>query len=290
MPTTCAWRVCTVMGLWLVLQAVLIGSVRAQTVPGAPTIGAATAGDGQISVAFTPPASDGGSAITQYTATCGSESASGASSPIVVTGLANGTAYTCTVTATNAVGTGPASAPSNSVTPECAYVLTPLNQGVDAGAVSGQTVTVTAGTGCAWTASSDSPWLNITSGNSGSGSGTVTYSVQANAGPNPRRGDLTVAGELFQVSQTSPEPPPCTVDVPTSVLVPQDGGAQTLMVTASTSTCRWSIRSAVEWITITSATSGMGNGVVQYNVETNIGNARKGRLSINGQRITVSQP
>ena len=88
-------------------------------VPGAPTIGTALGGNAQASVAFTTPASNGGSAITGYTVTSlpGNITASGSSSPIVVTGLTNGTAYTFTVTATNAQGTGVASSPSNSVTP-----------------------------------------------------------------------------------------------------------------------------------------------------------------------------
>jgi large repetitive protein len=68
-------------------------------------------------VSFSPPASDGGSAITSYTVTCSpSGSASAASSPITITGLTNGTTYTCSVTATNAIGTGPASS-SVTVTP-----------------------------------------------------------------------------------------------------------------------------------------------------------------------------
>ncbi len=94
-------------------------SVTPATVPGAPTIGTATAGNAQASVTFAAPASDGGSAITSYTVTSspGGFTGSGAGSPIVVTGLTNGTAYTFTVTATNAIGTGPASAASNSVTP-----------------------------------------------------------------------------------------------------------------------------------------------------------------------------
>ena len=88
-------------------------------VPGAPTIGTATAGDASASVTFTAPVNNGGSAITSYTVTSspGSVTASGASSPITVSGLTNGTAYTFTVRATNATGTGPASAASNSVTP-----------------------------------------------------------------------------------------------------------------------------------------------------------------------------
>jgi hypothetical protein len=87
------------------------------TPPGAPTIGTATAGNGQATVSFTAPASTGGSAITSYKATCGTQSVSGTASPITVTGLSNGTSYTCTVTASNAVGVSAPSAASNSVTP-----------------------------------------------------------------------------------------------------------------------------------------------------------------------------
>lgn len=94
-------------------------SVTPATVPGAPTIGTAVAGNAQADVAFTAPGSNGGSAITSYTATSspGGFTASGSASPLTVTGLSNGTGYTFTVTATNAVGTGAASAASNSVTP-----------------------------------------------------------------------------------------------------------------------------------------------------------------------------
>jgi hypothetical protein len=107
-------------GIWTeqsMFQAVGAGAWPGK--PGAPTIGTATGGNATASVTFTAPASAGGSPITSYTVTSspGSVTASGASSPITVTGLTNGTAYTFTVTATNAQGTGPASAASNSVTP-----------------------------------------------------------------------------------------------------------------------------------------------------------------------------
>ena len=101
-------------------------TVAIPTAPGAPTIGAVTASDAQVSVAFTAPASDGGSAITSYTATStpGNFSASGAATPLTVTGLANGTAYSFTVTATNAVGTSVASASSVQATPKAPQTIT----------------------------------------------------------------------------------------------------------------------------------------------------------------------
>ncbi|MBI5278765.1 MAG: YHYH protein [Burkholderiales bacterium] len=86
--------------------------------PGAPTIGTATAGNGSASIAFTPPLSSGASAITGYTATCTALSAlqgtgTSTTSPIVVSGLVNGTQYTCSVKASNSFG---ASAASSTVT------------------------------------------------------------------------------------------------------------------------------------------------------------------------------
>ncbi len=108
--------------------------VAVNTVPGAPTNAAATAGNGTASIMFMAPASNGGSAITGYTATCSgsgvSKSATGLTSPLLVSGLANGVAYTCTVTAANALGRSLASAsvvvtPTGPVTPPDPVVTVP---------------------------------------------------------------------------------------------------------------------------------------------------------------------
>lgn len=107
----------------LTLSAATVGArtatTSAVTAPDAPIIGTAFARNGGASITFTPPADDGGLEPSEYTATSDPDgiTASAEDSPIVMTGLTNGTPYTFTVTATNSVGTSPASAASNSVTP-----------------------------------------------------------------------------------------------------------------------------------------------------------------------------
>ncbi|MDE2037873.1 MAG: peptidoglycan-binding protein [Patescibacteria group bacterium] len=79
----------------------------------------ATAGNGQATVAWYAPYSIGGSPVTSYAVASDpagfATTTSGTS--ITATGLSNGTSYTFTVTATNAIGTSASSTPSNAVTP-----------------------------------------------------------------------------------------------------------------------------------------------------------------------------
>ena len=91
------------------------------TVPTAPTNVTGTPGDSQVSVAFTAPADDGGSEITNYEYQLNAGvwfpfSPAVTGSPVKITGLTNGTAYSVALRAVNTAGAG-ASSTAISVTP-----------------------------------------------------------------------------------------------------------------------------------------------------------------------------
>jgi uncharacterized repeat protein (TIGR02543 family) len=142
-------------------------------VPGAPTIGTATAGDQQASVTFTAPTDTGSAPITGYEVTVqpGGTKVSGTASPITVPGLTNGQAYTFTVAAKNSAGTGAASSPSNSVTPKMGQTITfaqPASQRLDAT----PTLAATASSGLAVAFSADAATLAVCETTSG---GTLAF-------------------------------------------------------------------------------------------------------------------
>jgi invasion protein IalB len=94
--------------------------VTPATVPGAPTGVTAVPGNASATVTWLPPTSDGGSPITGYTVTSSPAGATitvGTATSAVLTGLTNGTSYTFTVRARNALGFGLPSPPSLPVTP-----------------------------------------------------------------------------------------------------------------------------------------------------------------------------
>lgn len=113
------------------------GQVTPALPPQAPSAVSAQPGNGAASISFSAP-SDGGSVITGYTVRCTNAgttlSGAGTSSPITVGGLSNSTLYSCTVTARNAAGTGPASSAAT-VTPSGTYTLSVSVSGTGTGFV-----------------------------------------------------------------------------------------------------------------------------------------------------------
>lgn len=103
----------------------VIGALNAVP-PDAPAAPVAIASDASATVYWSSPASDGGSPMTGYTLTASAGSVTGPSKTVsglppvtsaTIGGLTNASAYTFSVTATNAAGSGTASPNSNTVTP-----------------------------------------------------------------------------------------------------------------------------------------------------------------------------
>lgn len=160
---------------------IMSGTYRPLLTPDAPTSVVATAGNASASVAFSAPANIGGSAITSYTVrSSAGQTATGASSPITVTGLTNGVSYTFTVTATNSFGTGPQSTASSAVTPANQFMEVLIVAGGGGGAYKANARAGAGGAGGLLYYGSETPKtpngsaLQITTG--------VTYSVVVGAG------------------------------------------------------------------------------------------------------------
>ena len=267
------------------------GAVTPNSLPGAPTGVSATAGNGSATVSWTAPSSTGGSTISKYTVT--PYVGSTAQAPVTVTGnppatsttvtgLTNGTAYTFTVSATNATGTGPDSAASNAVTPSG-----PTVPGTPTG------VTASAGNGSAtvsWTAPSDTGGSTISKY-------TVTPYVGSTAQPpvtvtgNPPATSTTVTGltngtsYTFTVSATNatgtgPDSSPSNAVTPnappTVTSVSPSGGASGVAV------------SAAPTVTFSQAVL---PGTVSFTVQDSGGTAVAGAVSFNaGNTVATFTP
>src|ERR1019366_3351928 len=100
-------------------------------------------------------------------------------------------------------------------------------------------------------------------------------------------GTITVAGQLFTVTQTGGSGSYSIT--PTNTSYARDGGSGSVSVTAG-SGCSWMATSNSGWLTITSGSSGTGNGTVNYAVAANpVAALRNGTITIAGYTFAVNQ-
>jgi hypothetical protein len=162
--------------------------------------------------------------------------------------------------------------------------LSAPGENVPAGGFNG-TVNVTAGQGCAWTATSSQPWLTITSppGGTGTGNGAIAYTADANPG-GPRTATLNVSGQTFTVNQASG----CTFTVTPEVVPIAAAGGPARIDVATSPGCLWTVGPTDPWITVATA-PGNGPGFVDLTIAGNAGPPRTATVTIAGRPVTVNQ-
>ena len=138
--------------------------------------------------------------------------------------------------------------------------------------------------GCTWNTSSDAPWLQVTSASSGMGPANISYSVQANP-TTSRSGTITAAGLTFTVNQAGA----CSYTLaPAGGTYPSSGGNGSFTVNTNAG-CAWTAAAGASWIRVLAGMSGSGPGQVTFALDSNVGDARTGAISVAGQTFTVAQ-
>jgi YVTN family beta-propeller protein len=175
----------------------------------------------------------------------------------------------------------------------CAGSIWPASASYGSGAATGS-ASVTTGSGCSWTASSNASWLTITSGGSGTGDGPVSYSLTANSGSSERTGLITVQSGsspplIYTVSQSAASPT-CTYSIePASKPYDWYERTDTFLINAPAG-CAWQASSTDGWISIYYPSNGQGSGMgpVAYSVTANMGTTtRVGTVTVRGGNTTA---
>jgi hypothetical protein len=166
----------------------------------------------------------------------------------------------------------------------CTYGITPGSYSAASGADEVR-VSVTAGDGCAWSASSNVSWVSIAEGRAGSGNGTVRLLVEANGGA-PRTGTAVIAGETFTVQQAGLT---CSYAITPTRYNAGRGPDDVRVSVSAQDGCAWTATGDAAWAAIVEGRSGSGNGVVRLMVQANSAAARIANFVIAGQRFTLEQ-
>ena len=175
----------------------------------------------------------------------------------------------------------------------CSYDLSPGSAEFNKDGGSG-TFTVSAPAGCAWTASSNAPWLGISGGAQGSGTAAVSYTVARHTEIAERSGAITVAERRFTIRQSG-DVGACRYSVTPVVFSPCMPAGTVTATIATQASCPWTAASSAGWLNVPSGASGTGSATVSIAFSDNYDAPREGVVLLRwptpaeGQNIHVTQ-
>lgn len=144
---------------------------------------------------------------------------------------------------------------------------TQMTHGPESGIIQ---ITVTADRETAWQATADVAWISFLMGAEGQGDGTVMAVLASNTGVETRFGVITIGGATLAVTQEGTRDYTLAANPADSAATPT-GGVGTFNV-LSTNGLGWKISQILgDWLTVTSALSGAGNGQVAWQATPNPG-------------------
>ena len=149
---------------------------------------------------------------------------------------------------------------------------------------------LTSALGCPWTVVTSDSWILLNSADTGTGGATISIEVRENFEERFRIGTLAIGGQTYTVLQEGLASVGCSNAItPTFGAFPSVGGNSNINVIASEE-CIWEAASNASWIAITSTDTGIGVGVVSYQVSSNPSTAaRHGTITIAGKTFNVKQ-
>jgi hypothetical protein len=145
-------------------------------------------------------------------------------------------------------------------------------------------VMVSAARECAWSASSDTSWLQVSPA-SGQGEQQLTLMAAENQQPSSRTASLVINDQRVTVTQ---EASPCRFELSrSSARIGWDGGRVTVRLTGQDG-CAWSAMATEGWVRVLRA-SGTGSAEIEMDAQRNTGGDRSARVTIAGQAFTLAQ-
>jgi hypothetical protein len=212
---------------------------------------------------------------------------------VTYAGTANGSATARTGVITVAGQAVTVTQDGTPVVPSCTYRIEPeqAQYAEDGGTGS---IAITTAAGCPWSASSNAPWVIVTTPGAGTGSGSVTYRVDANLAPPERIATMTVAGRTATITQRG-NVASCQYSVAPVDFTPCMPAAELTSVVTTQTACPWTVSSTADWLTVTSGPSGTGAGSIRFRITANWDLPRSGQLLVRwptasaGQNVRVNQ-